>query len=234
MKVGCEEGELNQFSSVVSGAQEAENVVIPTTGSDTSPFTNAWQRPIGEGFANIQPAPQYLVDENGKKEEIRAVPGFAGYKVTENGDVYSTLRPKNGFARRLSLSKDKDGYLFLALSQDGRQRSMRVHRLVALAFIGEAPPGEPEVRHMDGRLRHNHYSNLAYGTRAENLRDRRRHGNDPIGGRNGRAILNEDKVRVIKVRLAGGEKQADIARDYKVNKHVISQIATGRNWSHVA
>lgn len=52
---------------------------------------------------------------------------------------------------------------------------MKVHRAVALAFLGEPPPGQ-EVRHKDGDPGNAELSNLEYGTRSENMRDAVRHG----------------------------------------------------------
>ena len=57
-----------------------------------------------------------------------------------------------------------------------------VHRLVARTFIGPCPPGL-EVRHKDGNPTNNHVENLEYGTRAQNMQDRLKHGNNPQANR---------------------------------------------------
>jgi hypothetical protein len=53
-----------------------------------------------------------------------------------------------------------------------------VHSLVAEAFIGPRPIGL-EVRHLDGDSTNNAVDNLRYGTHAENMQDRVKHGRDP-------------------------------------------------------
>lgn len=53
---------------------------------------------------------------------------------------------------------------------------MYVHRIVALTFIGVPPFAKSEVCHNDGNRRNNHYSNLRWGTRKENVADSIRHG----------------------------------------------------------
>lgn len=45
--------------------------------------------------------------------------------------------------------------------------------------------------------------------------------------------LTEDEVREIKHRLAGGESQSQIARDYDVTRSAIAAIDQGRAWVHV-
>ncbi len=45
--------------------------------------------------------------------------------------------------------------------------------------------------------------------------------------------LTEDQVREIKRRLAAGEPQAGIARDYDVTRGAIAAIDSGQNWGHV-
>jgi hypothetical protein len=77
----------------------------------------------------------------------------------------------------LSIKIGKRGYPAVGLVQDGKQATYEVHRLVALAFLGECAAGY-EVRHRDGNPLNNHVLNLVYGTRGENVRDRRSHGTD--------------------------------------------------------
>jgi hypothetical protein len=47
------------------------------------------------------------------------------------------------------------------------------------------------------------------------------------------AKLNEHEVRQIKSRLALGQSQASIARDYGVHRMTINLIANGKTWAHV-
>lgn len=179
-------------------------------------------------------APQYLFDGRGKKTEIRAVPGYPGYFVTEDGEVYSKVHSAKAWGKRLSPVPDKDGYPRLEMSIAGDRRKVSVHRLVALAFLGPQPADKPEIRHDDGNPAHNHYTNLAWSDRLDNMADRKRHGRNPVGIRNGRAILNEERVRAIKIRIANGDPASAIAVDNNVSVGAIESIASGKNWSHVA
>lgn len=45
--------------------------------------------------------------------------------------------------------------------------------------------------------------------------------------------LSEDDVREIKRRLVDGERQSKLAKDFRVDQTTISNIKTGKKWSHV-
>jgi predicted GIY-YIG superfamily endonuclease len=54
-----------------------------------------------------------------------------------------------------------------------------------------------------------------------------------LGSNNPRAILTEEQVKYIKVQLSGGETTQKLADLFNVRIHVIQQIKSGKNWSHV-
>ena len=77
-------------------------------------------------------------------EEWKDICGYEGaYKVSTHGNVmsldriisYSSGHTQKIIGRILRLSKDKDGYLQIALSKNNTKRTHKAHRLVASAFI---------------------------------------------------------------------------------------------------
>lgn len=101
---------------------------------------------------------------------MRDIPDFPGYRASAAGRVWSDKR-----GRYLTPNSGKDGYLRVGLRQEGRTRTVYVHRLVALAYLGPCPEGQ-EVRHLNGCPADNRVENLAYGTHLENMADMRAHG----------------------------------------------------------
>ena len=68
-------------------------------------------------------------------------------------------------------------YLSVKLAKAGVTRTVYVHELVLLAFVGPRPAMDErcEIRHLDGDKTNNHLSNLKYGTVKENAADRKLH-----------------------------------------------------------
>lgn len=83
--------------------------------------------------------------------------------------------------------------------------------------------------------------NLAHlhtGTHADNMREKKergRCGSRPTGFAHKRpmAKLTNEKAVRIKTLLGRGYRQADIARDFNVSRSIVSDIATGKTWTHV-
>jgi hypothetical protein len=172
----------------------------------------------------------------------RAAPGFDGfYEVSTYGQIRSVhrrVRARDGIRdvwpiiRRQGISTA--GYPQVHLSAGGKDKVVCVHRLVALAFL---PPveGKDQVNHIDGNKCNNHVSNLEFCDTSENVLHAFKLGLNhmPCGSLNHRAKLTEPQVSEIKRRLAAGEGQTAISRDYGVTNKLIHLIAKGRIWGHV-
>lgn len=163
-------------------------------------------------------------------EEWRDIPGYEGrYQASNLGRIRSldrrvpcahgATRLTKGRVLRAAGSK-YNPHLMVVLGH-GRNGSA-VHQLVASAFLGPQPKGW-DVRHLDGNPLNNHVSNLAYGTRTENILDVLRI------GRPWRKLTTAD-VFDIRARLKLGERGVDLAREYGVKEGCISAIKTGRSF----
>ncbi len=98
-----------------------------------------------------------------KEEEYRDVVGFEEYfQVSNMGNIYS--KRSN---RILKQTKSKTGYWAFATRINGIAHCLRVHRLVAEAFIPN-PESKPYVNHKDGCKTNNILSNLEWVTAKEN------------------------------------------------------------------
>ena len=93
------------------------------------------------------------------REEWRTVPGHEAYEVSSLGHV------KRGKRMLAAHPNVPGGYLRVAVTQDKKKKHLYVHRLVAMAFIGE---GSGEVDHIDGNKLNNRVDNLRWVTPSEN------------------------------------------------------------------
>lgn len=103
------------------------------------------------------------------------VPGWPGYEVSDHGRVRSVDRTLRGgqfcAGRMLAQRRDRKGYWVADLRDGERRRTVRVHVLVAAAFIGPRPAGM-QVLHADDDKSRNFAWTIRYGTNDENTRER--------------------------------------------------------------
>jgi hypothetical protein len=109
------------------------------------------------------------------------------------------------------------GHLSVAL---GRGNSQCVHKLVLNAFVGVAPERH-ECLHANGIPSDNRLSNLRWGTRSENIKDKTLHG---------LSKLKPQDIIFIKTALKNNYYglQANLARQFNVKDCTISDIKKGR------
>ena len=108
-------------------------------------------------------------------EEWRPVVGYEElYEVSDLGRVRSVPR-KGTSGQILKPYVGNRGYLTVNPSINGRNHTMPIHHVVALAFLGPRPFGA-QIRHLNGDRTDPHLSNLSYGSQSENQLDSVQHG----------------------------------------------------------
>lgn len=158
-----------------------------------------------------------------KKAEIN---NLSKYIIYSNGEVYSKSKNKImlGFL-------NKDGYMLVRLvSDNGKVRNYRVHRLVAKAFIPN-PNNYPVINHKDENKLNNDVSNLewctysynnSYGNRINNL-IKTRNVNKSYGS----------EVPIVATNIITGEKftyksQMEASRKLNISQSKVSACLQGR------
>lgn len=100
-------------------------------------------------------------------EVWRDIDGYDGiYQVSDLGRVRSRY---SGEWKVLRAKKEKNGYLRLDLSKDGKQKGLTVHRIVAMAFIPNDDESKNQVNHKDENKENNRVDNLEWCTAQYNL-----------------------------------------------------------------
>ena len=97
-------------------------------------------------------------------EEWKEIPGYEGlYEVSNMGNVRNVRRNT-----LLRLSKDCYGYTQVSLYKNSIRTGLRVHRLVAQAFLSN-PDNLPQVNHKDEDKSNNRVDNLEWCDSKYNL-----------------------------------------------------------------
>jgi hypothetical protein len=112
------------------------------------------------------------------------MPAFPGYRVGNDGTVWSCLQRARRGQRRvigpvwklLRPDVGQKGHLRVTLFVDGISVRRLVHHLVLEAFVGPRPEGMEACHFPDWNPANNSASNLRWDTKQGNWRDRKLHG----------------------------------------------------------
>ncbi len=159
--------------------------------------------------------------------EYRDVQGFPGYKVGNDGSVWSCKR--FGRWKRMSASKSKGLYYVLSLYRCGKKYLRKVHHLLLETFVSPRIPGLV-CRHLNGDSLDNSLENLCWGTSLENSADTIRQGRSPKGEKSHTAKLSERDIAAI---LVSPETAAKMAQRFHVSIQNVNCIRQGITWKHV-
>ena len=169
---------------------------------------------------------------NAPNEEWRPTVGLQGYAVSNMGRV---MRTKPGMGTRanyiLKNGRDCYGYPMVRPHVNGKAYGIKVHKLVAEAFLGPRPTPKHEVAHWDGNPENACVTNLRWATRAENHADKIRHGTTNRGEAQGCSKLKSSDIPIILAMRDKGITHIKIAKYFDVTVSNISAILRGVSWS---
>lgn len=103
-----------------------------------------------------------------KGEIWKDVVGYEGlYKVSNFGRIKSCPLRSNHNGELIMKNQIITGYKVVSLCKNNKMKLVKVHRLVAIAFI-DNPDNKPQVNHIDGNKLNNNVDNLEWVTAQEN------------------------------------------------------------------
>ena len=143
--------------------------------------------------------------------------------------TFETIMPE----RPAATSKTKNGYLEVAVMQNGKRIKTAVHRLVGFAFV----PGFVEglsINHIDGNKLNNLAENLEWVSLARNTQHQWEIGLADLRGENQpTSKLTSKQVVYIRRLLAQGIPAHTLAVIAGVSNSAISLIGKGKRWPTV-
>lgn len=93
------------------------------------------------------------------------------YEINENGTILRNVKSKKNIKIFLDTHHSKSGYYAAFVNIKGVVTRVMIHKVVAECWLGDKPEGY-EIDHIDRNSRNNHYSNLRYVNRSEQMKNR--------------------------------------------------------------
>ena len=90
------------------------------------------------------------------------------YAVDKDGTIWSLNFRRSGRTQKLKPCINSNGYLHVILCKDGKRKTVKVHRLIAQAYLSDFCK-ELDVDHIDRDRLNNNLSNLRMVTTQQNM-----------------------------------------------------------------
>lgn len=178
--------------------------------------------------------PEYAPPAPGHPCRWRLVPGLHDrFEVSDTGLVRRarhTGKGGRGAGTLVATARGRHGYVKFHTTIDGKPKSLRVHRMVILAFVGPIPPGM-EVAHLNGCRTDNRLENLAVVTPAVNTSHKDLHGTVLRGEAVGGSKLSAVAIAAIR---CSKDRVADLARRYRISRSHVYRIRNAERWRHLS
>ena len=177
----------------------------------------------------------------------RDVAGFPGYRVGDDGSVWSNRRWRGrrpGTWHRLKARPNvtprpcRQGHYLAVLlhryvDEVRKQTNRLVHVLVLEAFVGPRPEGAFAC-HGNGDPQDNRLANLRWDDWMANIEDMRRHGTMLQGEDKHGAKLTDEDVVAIRRLYARGVTPSKMAPIFGVHEGTVRAVVRRTDWKHVA
>lgn len=104
--------------------------------------------------------------------EFRKIPSLKFlYEVSEDGRILRNVKSKKQNKIIVDYHHSSAGYCFTFICRNHKVQRIPIARVVAECWLGSKPEGY-EIDHIDRNSRNNHYTNLRYVTKSEQMKNR--------------------------------------------------------------
>jgi len=168
-----------------------------------------------------------------KRERWRIVRAFPHYEVSDRGRVRRRVGGQGARKGHVLRPALVSGYCLVSLYGDDGPRTVRIHTLVATAFIRPLRRGE-EVNHKNDRGHDNRLTNLEIVTKGRNLALQSKHGRNVRGEKHPSAKLSAANVIAIRTFHKMLRYGTDVlATQFGVSRRHVQAIIARRYWRSV-
>lgn len=113
------------------------------------------------------------INSRAKGKEIwKDIPEYEGYYLASSfGRIKSLPRTTTWGGIMVPYISKHNGYVYVALSKNGKSKTYRLHKLIYQTFIGDTPNKYDKyktINHIDGDKTNNRVENLEMNTQSEN------------------------------------------------------------------
>ena len=116
--------------------------------------------------------------------EFRKIPSLNFlYEVSEDGRIFRNVKSKKQNKIIVDYHHSPAGYCFTFICRNHKVQRIPIARVVAECWLGKKPDGY-EIDHIDRNSKNNHYTNLRYVTKSEQMKNRDHSGISKIGAQN--------------------------------------------------
>ena len=104
--------------------------------------------------------------------EFRKIPSLKFlYEVSEDGRIFRNVKSKKQNKIIVDYHHSSKGYCFTFICREKKVHRIPIARVVAECWLGEKPEGM-EIDHIDRNSLNNHWTNLRYVTKSEQMKNR--------------------------------------------------------------
>lgn len=167
------------------------------------------------------------------KEIWKTITDFEGvYSISNKG----RLRRECGIFNRkyphiVKLQKDKNGYASYRLSKFNIGRTVKIHRLVAEAFLGFS---ELTVNHKNGKKSDNRITNLEWLSMSDNRTHAKINGLMARGERSANTKLKDADIITMRKEYATGQiTHQALANRFGIGRKAVTKIINRQRWTHI-
>lgn len=178
--------------------------------------------------------------------QIKPYPEYPKILVTSDGRLINSRTNAEWYTRL-----NKDGYIYFQYTLNKKVYSRKVHRAVAECFVPvpdhlnykteKLGANTVVVKHLDNNKLNNHYTNLAWGTMAENSSEAHRDKIIPIlrGVDHGMCQMTEEQVRQVCEIYFVNEYEGkppssnSVARLLNLTFKQVQKIRYKETWKHI-